>query len=199
MGHGMMHAIKRLHQRSGLYCKLRALVLCIAGNATCCALQQITHFSNGGCAARQGLRAAAPRAFKGFQGIGLTLLSVQRGKLARCGAGDLFDALLVGGEEAAAGAAGKPDARIFHKAARLAGVQPREVPRLPPCVGTGLRTHLDAFSESCAHVAGGQPSDALCFVSQDAVCISWLSQMLGCGGGRCGPVSPMVHSQCHSA
>ena len=54
-------------------------------------------------------------------------LSVQRGKLARCGAGDLFDALLVGGEEAAAGAAGKPDARIFNKAARLVGVQPREV------------------------------------------------------------------------
>lgn len=53
---------------------------------------------------------------------------VQRGKLARCSAGDLFDALLVGGEEAAAGAAGKPDARIFHKAARLAGVQPCEVP-----------------------------------------------------------------------
>ncbi len=63
---------------------------------------------------------------------------MQRGKLARCGAGDLFDALLVGGEEAAAGAAGKPDARIFHKAARLAGVQPREVPCFPPCLGSGF-------------------------------------------------------------
>ena len=67
------------------------------------------------------------------------LVAVQRGKLARCGAGDLFDALLVGGEEAAAGAAGKPDARIFHKAARLAGVQPREVPCFPSQVGSGSR------------------------------------------------------------
>ncbi|KAK9821301.1 hypothetical protein WJX81_004795 [Elliptochloris bilobata] len=51
---------------------------------------------------------------------------IQRGKLARCGAADLFGALLVGGEEAAAGAGGKPDPRIFHKAARLVGVQPCE-------------------------------------------------------------------------
>jgi len=54
------------------------------------------------------------------------LVGAQRGKLARCGAERLFDALLVGGEEAAAGAAGKPDARIFRKAARLVGVQPCE-------------------------------------------------------------------------
>ena len=51
---------------------------------------------------------------------------LQRGKLARCGAEGLFNALLVGGEEAAAGAAGKPDPRIFHKAARLTGVLPCE-------------------------------------------------------------------------
>jgi FMN phosphatase YigB (HAD superfamily) len=53
-------------------------------------------------------------------------VGAQRGKLARCGAERLFDALLVGGEEAAAGAGGKPDARIFHKAARLVGVRPCE-------------------------------------------------------------------------
>ena len=44
----------------------------------------------------------------------------------RCGAEGLFNALLVGGEEAAAGAAGKPDPRIFQKAARLTGVLPCE-------------------------------------------------------------------------
>ena len=100
----------------------------------------------------------------GFQGIGLTLVAVQRGKLARCGAGDMFNALLVGGEEAAAGASGKPDARIFHKAARLAGVQPREVPRLRRVRGQGFRVLPQGF----AHVASVQPCNVLCLSSQDA-------------------------------
>jgi hypothetical protein len=52
---------------------------------------------------------------------------IQRGKLKRLCALDLFDGVLVGGEEVAAGAAEKPAASIFLKACELAGCTPDEV------------------------------------------------------------------------
>ena len=52
---------------------------------------------------------------------------IQRGKLRRLQAEQLFDGVLVGGEEIAAGAAEKPAASIFLKACSLAGCQPCEV------------------------------------------------------------------------
>ena len=52
---------------------------------------------------------------------------IQRGKLRRLGAADFFDAILVGGEEIAAGHAEKPAASIFLKACQLAGCTPDQV------------------------------------------------------------------------
>jgi hypothetical protein len=60
---------------------------------------------------------------------------IQRGKLRQVRAEALFDGILVGGEEAAAGAAEKPAASIFLKACALAGCQPCEVPcRMHACL-----------------------------------------------------------------
>ena len=52
---------------------------------------------------------------------------IQRGKLERVQAAALFDGILVGGEEIAAGGQEKPAASIFLKACQLAGCQPSEV------------------------------------------------------------------------
>ena len=52
---------------------------------------------------------------------------IQRGKLERLCALDLFNGVLVGGEEIATGAAEKPAASIFLKACELAGCTPDEV------------------------------------------------------------------------
>lgn len=56
---------------------------------------------------------------------------IQRGKLERLHAVDLFDAILVGGEEIAAGRAEKPAASIFLKACQLAECTPDQVAH--PC------------------------------------------------------------------
>jgi beta-phosphoglucomutase-like phosphatase (HAD superfamily) len=52
---------------------------------------------------------------------------IQRRKLQRIGADDLFDAFIVGGEEIEAGGNEKPAASIFLKACHLAGCLPSEV------------------------------------------------------------------------
>ena len=56
---------------------------------------------------------------------------IQRVKLRQVQAEELFDAVLVGGEEVQAGAAEKPAASIFLTACRLAQCEPHEV-RAPP-------------------------------------------------------------------
>ena len=70
---------------------------------------------------------------------------IQRGKLQQLGAADLFDAILVGGEEVAAGHAEKPAASIFLKACQLAGCTPDQVgcPALHWC-------SLKAVAEICS-------------------------------------------------
>lgn len=52
---------------------------------------------------------------------------IQRGKLERLQAASLFDGILVGGEEIAAGGEEKPAASIFLKACQLAQCLPSEV------------------------------------------------------------------------
>lgn len=71
---------------------------------------------------------------EGLKGRGLKAViitnghpEIQRGKLERVQAATLFDAILVGGEEIAAGGREKPAASIFLKACQLAGCQPSEV------------------------------------------------------------------------
>ncbi len=56
---------------------------------------------------------------------------IQRGKLERLQASSMFDAILVGGEEIAAGGREKPAASIFLKACQLAGCLPSEVRTIP--------------------------------------------------------------------
>ena len=70
---------------------------------------------------------------------------IQRGKLGRLRALDLFDGVLVGGEEIAAGAAEKPAASIFLKACELVRCTPDEVmtPTHPlPCTLPAPHQHL---------------------------------------------------------
>lgn len=52
---------------------------------------------------------------------------IQRAKLVACNAERLFDGVLVGGEEVAAGRAEKPHPTIFHSACRIAACEPHEV------------------------------------------------------------------------
>lgn len=52
---------------------------------------------------------------------------IQRGKLRQVHAVELFDGILVGGEEIAAGRAEKPAVSIFLKACEMAGCMPDEV------------------------------------------------------------------------
>ena len=56
---------------------------------------------------------------------------IQRGKLRQLNAAELFDGILVGGEEVAAGRAEKPAASIFLKACEMAGCMPDAVILLP--------------------------------------------------------------------
>lgn len=69
---------------------------------------------------------------------------IQRGKLRRLRALDLFDGVLVGGEEIAAGAAEKPAASIFLKACELMGCTPDEVMSPQP----SSRLHLACTSST---------------------------------------------------
>ena len=52
---------------------------------------------------------------------------IQRTKLEACGAAELFDGVLVGGEEVLAGRADKPHPGIFLAACAIAGCKPHEV------------------------------------------------------------------------
>lgn len=52
---------------------------------------------------------------------------IQRTKLVACGAADLFDGILVGGEEVLAGRVEKPHPAIFIAACKMAGCRPDEV------------------------------------------------------------------------
>ena len=58
---------------------------------------------------------------------------IQRGKLRQLRAVDLFDGILVGGEEVAAGRAEKPATSIFLKACEMAGCTPDEASTFLPC------------------------------------------------------------------
>lgn len=55
------------------------------------------------------------------------LTEIQRGKLRRLDAAELFDGIIVGGEEIQAGRQEKPAASIFMKACQLAACSPSEV------------------------------------------------------------------------
>lgn len=52
---------------------------------------------------------------------------IQRSKLKACKAVDLFDGIIVGGEEVLAGRHEKPHPSIFHAACKLAGCTASEV------------------------------------------------------------------------
>lgn len=85
------------------------------------------------CAAQQEMVAELRR--QGYKALIITNghAEIQRGKLKRLQAVDLFDGILVGGEEIAAGHAEKPAASIFLKACQMAGCTPDEVWRFFVC------------------------------------------------------------------
>ncbi len=91
---------------------------------------------------------------------------IQRAKLEACRAAGLFDGVLVGGEEIAAGRAEKPHPSIFQAACRLAACEPHEVgcrytrPRLPGAPAPRHASHVAGCIEGGPH--RGQPGGRHC-------------------------------------
>ncbi|KAK9917424.1 hypothetical protein WJX75_004226 [Coccomyxa subellipsoidea] len=88
---------------------------------------------------------------EGLKGRGLKAViitnghsEIQRGKLERVQAATLFDAILVGGEEIAAGGREKPAASIFLKACQLAGCQPSEAVHIGDSLGADIQGGINA-------------------------------------------------------
>ncbi|EIE27491.1 HAD-like protein [Coccomyxa subellipsoidea C-169] len=69
---------------------------------------------------------------------------IQRGKLERLQASSMFDAILVGGEEIAAGGREKPAASIFLKACQLAGCLPSEAVHIGDSLAADIRGGINA-------------------------------------------------------
>jgi Haloacid dehalogenase-like hydrolase len=73
---------------------------------------------------------------------------VQRAKLERCKVASLFDHVLVGGDEVAAGGHQKPHPHIFLKACSLCNCLPCEVPPFPFPTSPGRDAHV--FLKACS-------------------------------------------------
>ena len=84
---------------------------------------------------------------------------IQRGKLRQLHAVDLFDGILVGGEEIAAGRAEKPAASIFLRACEMAGCTPDAVRGSCRC---------SAFAKSCCEASYIHVKQLAALTEQDA-------------------------------
>ena len=131
---------------------------------------------------------------------------IQRGKLRQLGAEQLFDGMLVGGEEVAAGAAEKPAASIFLKACQLAVCQPCEVycwalplpqsmslPGTKSCRPSGITPQTP-----CSAPAHGAPWCSVCQRTQAAIyraaaCLLLLSEAAGAGHEHPGIALQALH------
>lgn len=69
---------------------------------------------------------------------------VQRDKLAACKAEELFQHIILGGEEVLEGRPEKPAESIFQKACGLAGVEPGEAIHVGDSLGTDVQGALNA-------------------------------------------------------
>ena len=73
---------------------------------------------------------------------------IQRGKLEQVHAVELFDGILVGGEEVAAGRAEKPAVSIFLRACEMAGCTPDEVRTFFQPITQGVSQHKSCVSRN---------------------------------------------------
>mmetsp|Transcript_29029 Transcript_29029/g.48733 ORF Transcript_29029/g.48733 Transcript_29029/m.48733 type:complete len:251 (-) Transcript_29029:188-940(-) len=69
---------------------------------------------------------------------------IQHEKLKACKAAELFEYILVGGDEVVAGRKEKPDAGIFLKACQLAGVDPSEAVHVGDSLTTDIQGGINA-------------------------------------------------------